>query len=405
MISAFVCPSRKLTLFAALILALPLFASPLALAQASASINDVHAKGDIAGDWQGTLQAGKSLRLIVKITKAEKGFAAKFYTIDQAGGTPIAVNSVTLDGTAVKMSVDLIGGTYAATLSADGNSMVGTWTQGPNPLPLTLVRATKETAWEMPAPPPPPKSMPADADPTFDVATIKPNDSGNPNMQGLRFAQHGFMTVNSSLLDLIEFAYNVQAKQIVGAPDWASKDHYDISAVPDIEGVPNPKQMRSLVAKLIADRFKLTFHKDHRDMAAFVLTVAKTGEKIKPTEHPGPAPGFGLRPSANGVSIPVFNSDMAEFSGVLQSMVLDRPVVNQTGLTGHYDFVLTFTPDDSQFNGHPPKLNGQTPPADAPDAAPSLFDAMPKELGLKLEAQKTAVEVIAIDHVDKPSAN
>ena len=375
-----------------------------ALAQATASVttSDTHAKGDITGDWQGTLEAGKSLRLIVKITKADKGLAAKFYSIDQPV-PPLAVSSITTDGSAVKFSVDIIGGTYQATVSADGNTMTGTWTQGPNPLPLTLLRATKETAWEIPAPPAAQKPMPADADPTFDVATIKPNDSGATSLQGLGFGGRNFIARATSLDDLISFAYEVQKKQIIGAPDWADRDRYDISAVPDVAGAPNVTQMRTMLKKLIADRFALKYHTEKREMSAFVLTVAKGGPKLKPTETKANGPGFGLRAQPGGILIPVINSTMNEFAGAfLQGLVLDRPVVDQTGLTGNYDFSFTFTPDDTMFNGHPPPQPAKT---DTTEVAPSLFEAMQQQLGLKLEAQKTNVPVIAIDHVDKPTAN
>ena len=153
---------------------------------APAAVSAVHAKGDISGDWQGTLQAQRALRLVLQIVKADKGYTAKFYSIDQGGGAT-TVSSVTSDGSTVKIAVDMIGGSFDGTLSADGNTMTGTWAQG-KPLPLILVRATKETAWELPAPPPPRKRMAADADPTFDVATIKPSD---PDMQGKGFNSNG----------------------------------------------------------------------------------------------------------------------------------------------------------------------------------------------------------------------
>ena len=94
---------------------------------------------------------------------------------------------------------------------------------------------------------------------------------------------------------------------------------------------------------------------------------------------------------------------MRDFTSFLQMLVLDRPVVDQTGLTGRFDFKLTFTPDDSLFNGHPPKMPASTDASAEP--APDFFKAFQDQLGLKLEAEKTAVDVIAIDHVDKPSAN
>jgi uncharacterized protein (TIGR03435 family) len=244
--------------------------------------------------------------------------------------------------------------------------------------------------------------MPVDANPTFDVATIKPNDSGATSMQGLGFGGRNFVTRATSLADLISFAYGVQKKQIVGAPDWADRDRFDISAIPDIAGAPNVTQMRSMLKKLLADRFALKYHDEKRELSAFVLTVAKSGPKLKETESKANGPGFGLRPQPGGLLVPVINTSMDEFSQFLQAFLLDRPVVNQTALTGKYDFTLTFTPDDTMFNGHPPPQPAKT---DTTEVAPSLFEAIQQQIGLKLDAQKTQVPVIAIDHVDKPTAN
>jgi uncharacterized protein (TIGR03435 family) len=387
-------------------------------ASAPAQGSEAHAHGDISGDWQGTLQAQKSLRIILRVSKTDKGWGAKTYSIDQ-GAMPISVTSITLDGSTLKFTVDMIGGSYEGKLSADGNSIVGTWTQGPSPLPLTFVRATKETAWEIPAPPPPLKLMPADADPSFEVATIKPNDSGATRMQQLTVNGRNFQTRASSLLDLISFSYGVQAKQIVGGPDWIDKDRYDIAAVPDVDGAPNPEQVRSMIRKLLKDRFQLTFHKEKRDLSAYVLTVAKSGQKLTPTEIKGPLPGLGFRPVAGGLMLNMRNGTLSDLTNFLQVLVLDRPVVDRTDLTEKYDLMVKFTPDETQFHGHPPKLPAAASPGSTTTAAtstsattpdttetfPDLFQALQQQLGLKLEAQKTAVDVIAIDHVEKPSAN
>lgn len=358
---------------------------------------------DLAGTWQGTLQVGRALRIVFKIVKPETGpLKTTLYSIDQ-GGQPLTTSETTLQGSAVKIAAPVIGVTYEGKLNADGNSIVGTFTQGGNPLPLTLARSTKETAWVIPEPAAPPKLMAADADPTFDVATIKPNNTGATSMQGLTVNGRNFQTRASSLGDLICFAYNVQAKQIVGGPDWLNSDRFDVAAVPDKEGAPSPTQLRAMIRKLLADRFQLTFHHDKRELSAFVLTVSKTGQKLMPTQLSGPLPGIGISPNPTGVSINVRNGTIGDFTGFLQSLVLDRPVVDQTDLKAKFDFQVTFTPDDSQFNGHPPKL-----PAAADttaEAAPSLFDAMQQQLGLKLEAKRAPVDALVVDKVQKPSAN
>src|SRR5438067_2017514 len=126
-----------------------------------------------------------------------------------------------------------------------------------------------------------------------------------------------------------------------------------------------------------------------------------------------PLPGFGMSPGEGGLRLNVINGTMDEFCGFLQMIVLDRPVVNHTQLKGRYDFHVTFTPDDSQFHGHPP--NFSRPPAGgaaaadsampAAASAPNLFEAMQQQAGLHFSAEKTPVDAVVIDHVEKPSAN
>jgi len=355
---------------------------------------------DLSGNWQGTLKVGKDLRIIFNIYKGDKdGWNAKMYSIDQTP-QPIPVTSVTRQGSNVKMTIDMLSGSYEGKLSDDGKTMTGTWTQGPQPFPLVLVRATPETAWEIPTAPEPAKAMAADADPSFEVATIKPNPSGGASIQGLTLKGRTMVVRNGSLMDLMTFAYGVQLKQIVGAPNWASSDRYDIDANPDQPGTPNMEQMRSMVRKLLADRFALKFHHEQRDMAAYVLTAGKTGQKLTPTQIKGTLPGFFATPGNGGLTLHMVNGTLGDFTSFLQMLVLDKPVVDQTGIAGRFDSNVTFTPDTSQFNGNPPKI----PASDVPDA-PDLFTAIERQLGLKLTAEKTQVDVIAIDHVEKPSAN
>jgi uncharacterized protein (TIGR03435 family) len=355
---------------------------------------------DLSGTWQGTLKVGKDLRIVFNLFKGDKdGWSAKMYSLDQ-GGQAIPATSVTRQGSDIKISVEMIGGSYAGRLSEDAKTMTGTWTQASTPFPLILVHATPETAWDIPTPPEPPKPMAADADPSFDVATIKPNPSGGTSLQGLTLRGRSMIVRNGSLNDLITFAYSLQIKQLVGAPDWTGSDRYDIDAIPDQPGTPNLEQMRSMVRKLLADRFKLTFHHEKRELSAYVLTAGKTGQKLTPTQIKGTLPGFYYSPGTGGLTLHLVNGTMTDFTSFLQMLVLEKPVVDQTGITGRFDSNVTFTPDQTQFNGNVPKL----PSSDVPDA-PDLFTAIQQQLGLRLAAEKTAVDVLAIDHVEKPSAN
>jgi uncharacterized protein (TIGR03435 family) len=356
---------------------------------------------DLTGNWQGTLKATKDLRMILVVTKEDGRLQAKLYSIDETA-QPFRVSSILQDGTTVKFAIDLNGTTYEGKMSADNNMIAGTWTQGVTPLPLDFSRATKETAWEIPAPPPPRKSMPPDADPSFEVSTIKPNDSGLKSMQVLTFRGRTFITENSSLADLIMFAYSVQRKQILDAPDWIEKDRYDINATPDQEGTPSADQVRIMIRKLLADRFQMKFHHEKRELSAFVLTVGKDGPKLKPSQPNGNLHGIGIQPAKSGAMLFANNSPIPAFTSFLQSLVLDRPVVDQTGLTGRYDMTVTFTPDDSLFNGQP---LGFAKPADGVEPAPNFFEAIQQQLGLKLIAERAQVDVLSIDHVEKPSAN
>ena len=115
----------------------------------------------------------------------------------------------------------------------------------------------------------------------------------------------------------------------------------------------------------------------------------------------GPLPGISIRPGTGGITLNMVNATIGDFTGFLQILVLDRPVVDRTGIQGRFDYQCTFAPDDSQFNGHPPI----PPQANSAAAAPGLFDAIQQQLGLKLDAEKTDVDVISIDHVEKPSQN
>ena len=356
---------------------------------------------DVTGTWQGTLDigSGKSLRIVLKVSKGDDGaLKAVNYSIDQ-GGQPIPVSSISVQGTIFNFAVSMIGGKYEGKLSPDGNSIAGTWSQGPNPLPLNFAKATPAMLWAIPEPPPEIPPMAADASPEFEVATIKPS---NPDTQGRGFRVRGreFSTINTTLSSLLTFAYGLHPKQIVGAPAWVDTDKFDITAQPDQPGRPNDKQWKAMLQKLLTERFQLTFHHDKKELSVYALEAAKSGSKlVKSQGDPNGLPSMFFRGLGN---LPAANATMQDFAGLLQSAVLDRPVADQTGLTGRFDFTLNWTPDESQFVGMGIKV---PPPSDKPDAPPGLFTAVQEQLGLKLEATKAPVDVIVIDKVEKPSAN
>ncbi len=353
---------------------------------------------DVTGTWQGTLAAGKGLRTIVKISKDDGKLKSVFYSIDQ-GGQPIPVTKTTLDGSTLLFSISGLDLTYAGKVSSDGNTITGTSTQGGQGLALNLTRATPDTAWAIPEPPPKLKPMAADANPSFDVATIKPSKPGTVG-PGYRFQQRRFGTVGTTVADMVSWAYGVHAKQFAGGPAWLLTDRFDISAQPDGEGQPNADQWKLMLEKLLTERFQLRFHKEKRELSVYVLTVAKGGPKLAKSDADGSGPtGIGFMQLGQ---LSAGNATIADFAGAMQSVALDRPVVDQTGLQGKYNFALKWTPDDSQFGGLGIKV---PPPTDAADAPPGLFTAIQDQIGLKLEATRAPVDVMVIDKVEKPTEN
>jgi uncharacterized protein (TIGR03435 family) len=352
---------------------------------------------DLSGNWQGTMDVGKGVRVLLKISKADAGgWKGQIYNVDQAGPA-LQASGLALQGTGVSFTIKQVDVTYAGTLSADGSSIAGTATQNGQAHPLNLAHVSDENAWAIPAPP---KSMPADAKPKFDVVTVKPSD---PNRPGKLFTIRGrhLMTINTNVNDLVTFAYGLHVKQIVGAPDWFSTDKFDVDGVPDIEGQPSAEQMRLLVQDLLTKRFQLTFHHDEKELNVYALTVAKTGPKMAVTAaQPSDNRNFMFRGLGKLV---VTNNTMEDFCRGMQGAVMDKPVVDQTGLKDRYDFNLNWTPDQSQFSA----MGANVPPPnlDDPNAPPSLYTALQEELGLKMEPTRAKADAFVIDHVEKPSAN
>ncbi len=391
--------SKKLLLGIAgiAVLILPVVLGLVHTAQVHAQATAENPARNIAGTWQGTLSVGKDLRVVIKISEADGGgYKAAFYSIDQIAD-PIPVTKITLEGTTVKMSITAIGGNYEGKLSSDGKMLAGNLSQGPSPMPLNLTRATAETEWTIPPPTPKPPQMDPNATPGFEVATIKPSKPDQPGkiitVQGNRLR-----TVNVTLNDLIAFAYGVQSKQVIGVPPWAGTDKFEIEGKPEGEGTPSQEQWKGMLQKLMADRFKLSFHREKKELPVYALSVAKTGHKLtKSGGDPNGLPGLFFRGLAN---LHVTNATMADFTNLMQSAVLDRPVVDQTGIEGRFDFDLNWTPDDSQFQSLVVRI---PPPGE--NAPPPLYTAIQEQIGLKLDATKAPAEVLVIDRVEKASEN
>jgi uncharacterized protein (TIGR03435 family) len=252
---------------------------------------------------------------------------------------------------------------------------------------------------------PAPKMMVTGAKPQFEVASIKLSQSGEAGGT-LRVSPSGLVNMtNFPVMVLIRFAYDVPRRQISGGPSWLESERFDIVGKPDAEGTPSMSQLRGMLLKLLAERFQLSLHQEKKELSVYALTVAKGGPKLsEDTGHPNELPKFFGRGESQGRNIQ--NATMAEFASDLQGILADRPVVDRTGLgSKRYDFILKWTADAP---ANTPANNGATgapSAAENPDAPPDIFAAIQEQLGLKLESTKAQVDVIVIDHVEKPSEN
>jgi uncharacterized protein (TIGR03435 family) len=354
---------------------------------------------DSVDTWQGTLHPGQDIRLELQITKSAGALKGKIYAVDQQGPGGIGTTSMSLDGGVLKFAVTGMDVSYEGKVSPDGKSAVGTWKQGGRELPFTLEHVNADAAWPIPKPTPALSLMDPKLEPGYEVATIKPTDPAHPG-GGFTLQGRHLVARNFTVEGLITLAYNLHTTQVTGGPDWLKTDHYDLDVLPDHEGLPSLEQARGIVRKLLAERFALKFHYDTKDLSVYVLTVAKTGPKFsKSTSDPSSPPGMGGPPGRMNMR----NGSMEEFAQMMQG-ILDRPILDQTGLKDRYDLSVRWTPDESQYGGRVPPPNSGDNSA-AADAPPPLFTAIQEQLGLKLDAMKAPTKVMVIESVQKPSEN
>jgi len=355
----------------------------------------------LEGTWQGTLTPPNltdGIQLAFKIDKNGNAYQGTFYNL--ANGRQLNLGAITLQGNGVKIAIPGNGMTYEGKIEADGNSITGTLTQGTNPLPLPLKHATPTTAWELPPIPAPPKGLPQGVKPEFEVATIKP--AGVSPGPGLNVTATELRARSISLADLIAFTFELHRTQVSGLPGWAETEGYEIVAKLPQGSDPSDVQIRTMLKNLMQSRFGLSFHTEKRELSVYTVSIGKNGpagiKMVKNTTN-------GARAGAQGLGRTTFSGvTMADFAGQLQLRVLDRPVIDRTGLTDRYDFTLNWRPDEFQFPRASAAQRAAAVAAGA-DALPDLFTAVQEQLGLKLDATKAPADVLVIDKVSKPSEN
>jgi uncharacterized protein (TIGR03435 family) len=234
--------------------------------------------------------------------------------------------------------------------------------------------------------------------PAFEVAVIKLADPSRQG-KGVRVNGQTFNAFNYTLKDLIKYAYNVHATQIISGPNWMDSDKFDITAK-ILDAKPVTDRLRLMAAALMQDRFELMIHRERKEIDVWSLVVGKGGPKLRERHAGDGGPAAFNIALPNAPRIPGRNASMERLAAVLQVAVLDRPVVDQTGLTGIYDFDLKWLPDEFQFDGQGGKGMWRGDPND-----PDIFSAIEQQLGLRLESRKIAMEVLVIDHAEKPGQN
>ncbi len=231
----------------------------------------------------------------------------------------------------------------------------------------------------------------------FEVASLKPSRPG-AEMGGIHPAPGGrrYIAAGAPLKMMLTAAYRIRTDQVSGGPAWMDTELFDLNA--EAEQPSSIGDLHIMLLNVLKERFKLQMHSETKERPVYVLSAAKTGVKMKPHEITSAGdptidrPGFG--------KLAAKSAPMDYFAFGL-GMILDRPVLDRTGLKGGYDFELSWTPDLPAGFPEGGQINGQV----VDTSGPTIFAAMEKQLGLKLEAQKGPVEILVIDHAEKPVEN
>jgi uncharacterized protein (TIGR03435 family) len=231
--------------------------------------------------------------------------------------------------------------------------------------------------------------------PAFDVASVKQNKSSMKGSHIYNPNSGSFRAVNVSLKDLLQFVYGLQEEQLVGIPSDVSSATFDIDAKMDSDSDARLAKLdklsldnlkKDMLRTVLAERFQLKSHRETRKLPVFVLVTAKNGPKLLPANDKG------LKMGGTSSSITSTGVSVDQLSGQL-ALRLERPVLNQTGISGQFDVVIQWDPDV----GSPGNSSSSLPS--------SIFSAIDEQLGLKLESRKEEVDVLVIDQVQMPTLN
>jgi uncharacterized protein (TIGR03435 family) len=237
----------------------------------------------------------------------------------------------------------------------------------------------------------PDKPDPSIKIPQFDVISVKPSKASRMLVQITPDGMRGTGVTTEFLL--FEGFGGLSQNQVIGEPSWSTTDGFDIEAKVTTEDLPalaklTFDQRRTMLQQILAGRFKLVAHHETRELPIYQLTIGKKGSKLKESTPGDPASAIPRIIFGSGKVTATYGS-LSLFITPL-SRQLGRVIVDKTGLTGKYDFTLEWTPEGA---------------APTDQSGPDIFTAIQEQMGLKLESTKGPVDVIVIDHIEKPSAN
>jgi uncharacterized protein (TIGR03435 family) len=228
----------------------------------------------------------------------------------------------------------------------------------------------------------------------YDVFTIKPNTSGSGS-SGSHSKGDSFTATNISVKQLLQQAFGIRQDLISGIPGTIDSARFDIQAKvvdPDLDAIRklNSKQAGAMLLPMLTERFLLKTHPEIKTLPVYELVVIPGGPKFKPAASDAKGPNTSVNGRNDHTDLTAHNLSMTLFADILPRQV-PRTVIDKTGLAGNYDLTLQWSREDSTN-------------ADA-DTAPSIFTALPEQLGLKLQPAKGPVETLVVDHVEMPSEN
>jgi uncharacterized protein (TIGR03435 family) len=222
------------------------------------------------------------------------------------------------------------------------------------------------------------------AKPTFEAAAIKPSTANDNHSSS--HSNNGRITMdNLTVKQLILNAYRIQNYQYAG-PSWLENERYNINAKADTK--VEYAELMAMLQNLLAERFKLVVHHESKSVPGYALVISKGGLKVKPVE------GEGSSMNSNNTKLTATHVNTDRIAKYVAN-VLGQPVLDETGIKDSFSFVLEYA------DPRP----GREEKSDSGATLPTVFTALNEQLGLKLESRKIPIDIVVVDHIERPTEN